>query len=680
MKTTVWRLPIILTVLALFPAGRWADEGMWLLDTSKLPFSAMKKEGLELSPEQIYNPHGKSLTDAVLLLGGGTASFVSAEGLILTNHHVAYGSIQALSSVQDDYLRNGFWAKSKSEELSTSLTAQMVREFRDVTSEILSTVNDSMNAEQRARAIQTRIQDVERIAKGATESSCRVSETFNGLNYYLTVYQPVNDIRLVYAPPGSIGNFGGEVDNWIWPRHTGDFSILRAYVAPDGKAAKYSKDNVPYRPSVFLPISLRGFTEGSFAMILGFPARTFRYREAAAVQLARDETLPATIDLYKTRMDIIDGAGRSDRAVQIKYANKVRGIANTYKNYLGVLEGMRRADLITLKRNEERGLDAYIHSQPELTAKYGSLLADLEKANNEMKSVNRKNLFAMNMAMGIDIYRIAGRFKAFALAFTTDSAGQPAPPPERDRAALKDFVAATFRNEDPRVEKQLCAALLLKEAAYPADEQLAVFREAFGNKTGADLDQTVQDYVEDLYSTTRLATPDGCESLMDGTADAILADPYVTLVTQIDGEPIAARTGAINTRLNSLRQKYLEAWIGWKQGTPVYPDANRSIRLTYGQVKSFTPRDGVLYQFETTLAGVMEKESGEEPFEVPPRLRELWQKKDFGPYADPRVGDVPVAFISNLDITGGNSGSPVLNGRGELIGCAFDGNWESVVG
>lgn len=677
------RMIAVVCCFLLFQAGRWADEGMWLLDSvNKLPLDEMKKYGLELRPDQIYNPRGTSLKDAIILLGGGTASFISPEGLILTNHHIAFGSIQALSSVQDDYLKNGFWAKTKTEELSTSLTAQIVREIRDVTPEMLSAIQDSMTAERRTKAIQARMLEVEKNAKGTTDFSCRVSETFNGLKYYLYVYEPISDIRLVYAPPSSIGNFGGEVDNWIWPRHTGDFSIMRAYVAPDGKAAKYSKDNVPYRPKVFLPISSRGFAEGSFALIMGFPGRTFRYREAAAVQLACEVTLPATIDLYKTRIDIIDAAGKAERAIQLKYASKVRGIANTYKNYLGVLEGMRRADLLTRKREEEREFASHIDSHPGLVMKYGTVLNDLEKANADMRTVNRQTIFMMNLSTGVDLYRIASRFRTFASSFKTDSTGQPLSPSEKESTALKEFIKTTFKNFDLGVEKNLFAALLLKGADYPADQQLAVFHDLFSEKAGTDREAAVREYVDRLYSDTKLATPDGCEALMAEGAESILEDAFVSLVTEIDREqaPITAKVSAITATLNALRQKYVEAWIEWKNGKLIYPDANRTIRLTYGQVKSFSPRDGVLYNYETTLGGVIEKERAEDPFVVPAKLKELWQAKNFGRYSDPKIGDVPVAFISNLDITGGNSGSPVINGRGELIGCAFDGNWESVVG
>jgi hypothetical protein len=660
-------------MLLLSSAGRTMDEGMWLLDTiGKLPVSDMKSHGLELTPEQIYSANGPSLKDAIVLLGGGTSSFVSPEGLMVTNHHVAYGSIQSLSSVKTDYLKDGFWAKTRDEELRTNLTAQIVTEIKDVTSEVLSAVNDTMSAGQRAAAIRERSREIERTAKGNSDLTCRVSEMYSGVSYYLFTFQALTDVRLVYAPPSAIGNYGGEVDNWIWPRHTGDFSIMRAYVGPDGKPAKYAKENVPFKPKVFLPISAAGYKEGSFAMIMGFPGRTFRYREASSVELARDETLPLTVELYKTRMDIINAASENDRSVAIKYASKVRGIANTYKNYLGTLEGMRRANLLDIKRKDEEQFTAYINASPELTKKYGTLLDDMAKANADLKTFNQKYIFLNNLTAGVDILRLANRFRTYAQGSQS----------EAQKVALREVISTTFKNFDLNVEKQLLTALILKGADLPASQQVAALTDIYGDRTGTRRQQKVKDFVDDLYDDSDLSTPEGCEKLLEKGGEKIVKDDYLKFAAKIDAEqtPIAAKNTAYNATIGGLRAKYVQARLDYQKGELVYPDANRTIRFTYGQVRPYKPRDAVEYDYSTTLTGVMEKETGKDPFIVPPKLKELWQKKDFGQYADPKTGDIPVAFIADLDITGGNSGSPVINGKGELIGCAFDGNWEAVVG
>ncbi|MEW6511293.1 MAG: S46 family peptidase [Bacteroidota bacterium] len=675
---------IVCCVLAfgIFAGNRWMEEGMWLLDSiGKLPVEEMKKHGLELTPEQIYSTNGPSLKDAIVLLGGGTASFVSKEGLLITNHHVAFRGIQALSSVQDDYLKNGFWAKSHAEELSTTYSAQVLVGMRDVTADVLSAVSDTMSADARARAIQVRTAELEKAEKGVTDRTCRISDIFGGVKYYLFIYQAYPDVRLVYAPPSAIGNFGGEVDNWMWPRHTGDFSLMRVYTAPDGKPAKHAKENIPYTPKAFLPVSTKGYSEGSFAMIMGYPGRTFRYREASAVQLARDETLPTTIDLYKTRMDILEAAGQTSRALEIKFAGRLRGLANTYKNYLGTLEGMKRAELLTLKRNEELKFAAYVNSSAELSGKYGTLLADMERLANEQRTYNRKFVLFSNLSAGVDMFRLAARMRTYAGLFR-DSVGTTIAPSQKERDAVRDFVGTVFRTFDLNVDRETLTALLLKNADMPVEQQLAIVKDIVGSRTGADREKHVRDYVADLYDETTLVTPAGCEKLLARGPDAVTDDEFVRFATTIDAEqsPVTQHNTKINAKLAALRGKFIEAWLDWKKDGMVYPDANRSIRFTYGTVKPYSPRDAVEYCYYTTLTGVIEKEQPEDPFIVPAKLKELWKRKDFGRYADAKTGEVHVAFLSDLDITGGNSGSPVINGKGELIGCAFDGNWEAVVG
>ncbi len=671
MRKRMTLLCIAVAVVLLSTGGRLMDEGMWLLDSvQKLPLADLKSHGLELTPEQIYSATGPSLKDAIVLLGGGTASFVSPEGLMVTNHHVAFAGIQAASSVTDDYLNNGFWAKSRDQELRTSYTAQIVVGMKDVTAEVLSAVSDSLTAERRSAAIRARSHELEEKEQAATGHTCRVSEIYNGVRYYLFTYQTLTDIRLVYAPPSSIGNYGGEVDNWEWPRHTGDFSLMRAYVGPNGKPARYAKDNVPFRPKVFLPISTQGYSQGSFAMIMGFPGRTFRYREAAAVQLARDETLPATIDLYKTRMDIIDRAGRTDRAIQIKYASKVRGIANTYKNYLGTLEGMRRANLLAAKQKEEAAFSAWVNTSADLQKSYGMLLDDLKKLDDAQRTVNRKYLLLMNLSSGVDLLRLAGRVRTYA--HSADTA----------RTQVLETLASTFKNLDLNTDREILSALLLKASALPPGQQVGAIQDICGSGTEKEVAERVQEFVDDLYDNSDLTTPQRCTELLAKEKDRILRDAYVEFSEKIEAEqaPVNAEMLRLTASLGQLRGKLIEAWLRWKQGDRVYPDANRTLRLTYGQVLPYNPHDAVAYNYQTTLTGVMEKETGKDPFIVPAKLRELWARKDFGRYADPRLGDVPVAFIADLDITGGNSGSPVINGKGELIGCAFDGNWEAIVG
>jgi hypothetical protein len=683
MKNPIRTIMLVLCTLIVFSSTTWPDEGMWLLDSvNKLPLAEMKRTGLELTPEQIYSTTGPSLKDAVMQLGGGTASFVSPDGLIITNHHVAFGSIQKLSSLENDYLKNGFVAKTRGEELATSTTADVIQAMRDVTEEILSATTASMTPDERTRTVQAKIKELEDAVPDVPGHTSRIVEMYSGVKYYLFSSQRLTDIRLVYAPPSAIGNFGGEVDNWIWPRHTGDFSLMRAYAGPDGKPAKYSKDNIPFKPKKFLPISTQGYGEGSFAMIMGFPGRTFRYREASNVEFVRDETLPVTIDLYKTRIDIITDASKNDRSLSIKYASTLRGVANTYKKYLGMMEGIRRSNVVAVKQAEEAKFTDYLASNADLSNKYGSLLTDLQKASDELRKVERKNLLLTNLTAGVNMLRIANRFATFVDTPVKDSLGNMIEPTERERAPVMELVNSTLKDTDPRIDKKMCVALLMKSANMIPEDQLEIVKEIAGFRAANEKGERIQEFVDDLYSESDLVTPAGCEELLMKSSRKINKDSFVQFARKVaaDQRPLQAKVQGINTTLSGLRERLVRAWMEWKKTELTYPDANRTLRLTYGQVMPISPRDAVNYSFETTLAGVIEKESTNDPFIVPAKLKDLWKNRDFGKYVDKKSNDVPVAFLTDNDITGGNSGSPVINGKGELIGCAFDGNWDGIIG
>jgi hypothetical protein len=683
MKTKPGIAIIVLTAFSLFFGGMWLDEGMWLLDTvDKLPLHDMKNHGLELTHRDIYNPDGPSLTDAIVLLPGGTGGFISNEGLIVTNHHIAFAGIQALSSVHDDYLQNGFVARSRDEELSTSYSAEIVRVITDITDEVHTAINDGMTPDERAKALQERLREIQNTAKaGNAGYTYRTSEMYNGVKYYLFGYETLRDVRLVFAPPGSIGNFGGEVDNWTWPRHTGDFALMRAYVSPEGKPAPYAKENIPYTPRVFLPVSVEGAVESTFAMVMGFPGRTFRYREAAAIRLAHDETLPASIAAFKARIDAIERMSKNNRELEIKYATKLRRVANTYKNYIGTLEGMRRSDLLALKDREARGFAEFVAASPERNERYGTLLAEMHDATDGLRNISRKSVFLSSVAMGVDAMALANRFTTYAGTLPTDEKGKSVEPGEKEREAVRRTFPSAFKDFDVRVDKEILVALMLASEDLPAGQQIQVFREVIGRRTGLERERRVREFVDELYDETLLTTPQGCEELLMKSTSRIKRDPFIRFALKLAEEhaPVTETVTAYNRLIAQLRSRYMEAMLLWKQDHLLYPDANRTLRMTYGLVESLNPRDAVHLSHITTLTGVMEKESDEEPFIVPAKLKELWRMKDFGQYAEPKSGDVPVAFIANLDITGGNSGSPVINGRGELIGCAFDGNWEAVV-
>lgn len=677
-KIIKWSIPFV-SIIGI--ATRLsADEGMWLLN--KLPMESLQQAGLQLTAAEIFNPGNPSLTDAIVLLGGGTASFISHDGLILTNHHVAYSGLQALSSVTSDYLKNGFLAGSREEELATSYTAQIVIGIEDVTDKMFSVVNDTMKGDERDRAIRSRELEIEEILPDTAGTSHDIIEMYNGVKYCLFTFKKIQDIRLVYAPPSSIGNFGGEVDNWTWPRHTGDFALMRAYVGPDGNPAPYSKDNIPFHPRKFLTVSTAGYAEGSFAMIIGFPGRTYRFRDAASIETARDITMPATINLYKTRMDIIEQMGRDDRSIQIEYASRVRRLANTYKKYVGVLEGMHHANLIAQKRAEEVELAAFIASSPDRSEKYSTILTDLQEAADFYRTYELKSLLLSNIASGVEMVRVANRVRAFLSSMSKDSTGSILPPTEEQLTSVREYIATALAHVNTAIDKETLAQLILKSRQLPAGQQIAFFNEIRGTGSAAEEEENVRDFVDDLYEDTDLSSLESAQKLLSAHTRKASADPFVHFAQQLDAERADAnmKSARYNRMLEPLRLAYTRVRLLWTKDRKDYPDANRTIRLTYGIVEGYSPRDAVVYDYETTLTGVIEKAAAQDPFVVPDKLKSLWMEKAYGPYADTSIHAMPVDFLTNNDITGGNSGSPVMNAKGELIGCAFDGNWEGVVG
>lgn len=668
----------VMLLLLLSAGSLMAGEGMWLMtDVHRLPLDTLRAHGLRLSAADIYAPDRPSLTDVMVMLPGGTGSFISDSGLILTNHHIAYGAIQQLSSTANDYLRDGFLARDRSAELSTSYTASVITAIRDVTEEVRAAVPADLGPEERVKAVQAAMRAVETAAAREGElTTHRVSEMFNGLQYVLFTTLTLRDVRLVYAPPGSIGNFGGEVDNWIWPRHTGDFAIMRAYTGPDGKPAPYAPGNIPHRPRAFLPVSARGVQQGDVAMVMGFPGRTFRSFDAASAALAQ-ESLPWQVRLGGERIAVLEAAGRNDRAVEIAYAARLRGIANGYKNYQGVLEGMRRADFLAVKRAQDEKLAAFIASTPDLRREFGDVIPALESAAAGSRAVSRKNALYMALMGGVDMLGTARRVAAFAERTGADGAERPS---GEERTALRDSLARSLGMANPAVDRATLEAMILLSAELPAGQRIPAFDAVTRGRTGDELRRTVRGYVEELYEESRLTAPEKLLDLLGDDPDDMLDDPFVRLRQELaaDQAPVTAAIQKNQTLTGHHRARYIAARMRMDSTRLFYPDANRTLRFGYGLVTTLEPRDAVHLSHVTSLRGVMEKEDDEEPFLVPPRLRELWEKKDFGGYgAD---GDMPVAFLATLDNTGGSSGSPVINGRGELIGCAFDGNWEGVLG
>ncbi len=667
-------LSVLIIGSILLLGWKGMDEGMWI--PGALPIHTMQSKGLLLSAQEIFDPTEPSLKDAIVLLGGGTGSYVSSDGLILTNHHVAYSGIRSISTVENDYLRNGFRASGREEELPLKgMTAQVVKNIVDVTEEIKSGIDDTLDAQARHDSIAANSKEVEQRFRDETGLEAKVVEMYYGLKHYVFLSEKLLDVRLVYAPPNSIGSYGGEVDNWMWPRHTGDFAILRAYTAPDGKPAPYSEENVPYHPVKYLPISTKGVKENSFVMVLGFPGRTYRWRSSHSLGLAFEETYPFTVDLYGIRIETLKRRAMRDRSVALKLASKLRGLENAYKFYVGLIEGNKKYRLLEWKKSQEKALSAYIASDAELQERYGTVLSDIRDAYEEVWTFNKKQRLLRNITSASDMHRIANRF----IGFARKKADQK--PSEEELNEMKEFVRGAHDRADLESEKEIVAELLIKALEFPAHQKLSVVGEVVNGKSGKKRVEAIREFVKNLYKKSKLVTVSGCDKLMKSKSSKILNDRFTRFASQLQTEnrEISQKSNQFSVRIAQLREKLAEVKAQW-QGQLGYPDANRTLRLTFGRVRDLVPRDAVHYDWVTTLSGVMEKETGEEPFEVPKRLRELWERRDFGSYYDPDIGDVPVCFLADTDVTGGNSGSPILNARGELVGVVFDGNWEGVIG
>ncbi len=660
-----------------------AEEGMWLPDTvSTLPLAKLRAKGFTLKPEDIYNPNGPSLKDAIVIIDGGTGEFVSPEGLLLTNHHVAFDGIASLSTPEKDYVINGFVAKSRAEEIPTpGYTVQVLDIMKDVTKEMLDGVTPEMSPTDREKRLaENRKKLVD--ANSAPNRQPQVVEMSSGLQYYLYVYDVFPDVRLVYAPPKSIGYYGGDPDNFEWPRHCGDFTFFRVYADKDNRPAAYAKDNVPYRPKKHLTISLAGYKEGDFTMVMGYPGRTNRYREAAAVETSERVQIPLLIDFFTGQIAALEEAARADRKTALALASQIFSLSNSLKAYQGAQRTLRRVQFLERRRRQEAALAQFIASTPENQAKYGDVIPELTKRNEAYRPFVATD-FILPRLPGF-VSQVAGLANlAVARAIDADQ-------PEAERnpqlaaqvARVKPTLPNFFRNRNPQLEQQRLVALFELADKQPEGARVAFLDKQFEGKTGAARAAAQRELARQIVESPYYDTPGRLQVLFDLSSAQIKAldDPGLNFLLALAPEAEAARKRAerFNAEVNPLRARYIAALAASRGNQPFYPDANRTLRFTYGEVKGYTPKDGATYRYYTTLFGVVEKDRGVEPFDAPLAVIDLHRRRDHGRYFEPRFGDVPVNFLSTNDIIGGNSGSPILNGRGEIIGVVFDGNFEGL--
>ncbi|OFX39795.1 MAG: peptidase S46 [Bacteroidetes bacterium GWA2_32_17] len=675
---------LFVAIFVAFTSTVKADEGMWILSLIHKNYEDMKKQGFKLTADDIYNINKASLKDAICGLSNErssmgffcSAEIVSGQGLLLTNHHCGYESIQNHSSVEHDYLSDGFWAFSKDQELSNDeMCASFLVRIDDVSDRVLKDVTEDISYDKRQTLINKAIKEIVKESKKDNSYNIEVKDMFAGNQYFLFVFETFKDVRLVGAPPSSVGKFGGDTDNWMWPRHTGDFSMFRVYCGPDGKSAKYSKDNIPYQPKEFLPVSIKGVDKGDFAMVMGFPGQTERYMTSFGVKEKIEILNPAAIKIRTKKLDLMKQDMDASSKVRIQYASKYAQTANYWKYFIGESKGLRKLNIIGQKQELEKQFTDWVNVSPDRQKLYGNILSIIEKKYNESKE---KSLAYQYVIEGLFQ---GGEIIVFPLQsmqlYRALSAEKP------DAATIKTFTdnlreagKSYFKDYNPITDKKIFAALLkIYYEDVPQAYQLEIFS-TVQKKYKGDFDR----YAEDVFKKSIFADETRFSAFLDKPSKKTLDNDMAFAVSQQALQQYFSLGNSASDEFENATRLFEKGIMEMQAGKLFYPDANSTIRLTYGTVGDYKPADAINYNYYTTLSGIIEKEdSTNEEFVVPAKLKELYNKKDFGQYSLPN-NDLRVCFTTNNDITGGNSGSAVINGNGELIGIAFDGNWEAMSG
>jgi len=674
-------LVTFLFVLCLFRS--YADEGMWLpLLLGEQVYANMQKKGLKLTKEQLYNINKASLKDAIIIFGGGcTGEIVSDKGLIFTNHHCGYGAIASASSVTNNYLRDGFYAKNFGEEIRTNLSVQFLLKIKDVTNEVL----DSLGSLEGSARSQKQTAVLAAINKRySTESEfieARVSPLFKGNQYLVFVYQRYKDVRLVGTPPESVGKFGGDTDNWEWPRHTGDFSVFRVYSSASGKPAEYNEKNVPYKPKWFLPVSMKGIKNGDFAMTWGYPGSTNRYETSLGVKLATDINNPALVRLRDVRLKYMLTEMQKDPAVKLKLASSYASIANYWKFYDGETKQLLKYDVYGQKIIAEK---KYIDWAAD-KAEFKNVFSDWQKIYETWRPYSQHRVYMGEGIYGSPLIGYAASLSVLEAALT--KAGTSAEDRKKAAQIASDARKSFLEGHDAVSDRQILAAVLMMYYKdIPAEQHPSGLFNSISSEYGPlQDDATFKKLAANIFENTILLNEEKWNAFVQNPDASVLQnDPAFKLASAFDKnwkENYLSKYQDFATRNNELSRLYLKGIMQMNPAAAkkMYPDATFTMRVSYGSVKNYSPKDGVKYDFITTSKGLLEKfKPGDYEFDLPAKQIELLKKKDFGRYADPLRKDLVIGFITTNDITGGNSGSPVINGDGHLIGLAFDGNYEAL--
>lgn len=675
------KLNLALLLVVMFSRWAVADEGMWLPSLIyKLNISDMQKAGLELSAEDIYSINNSSLKDAVVALDRGscTAELVSKDGLLLTNHHCGFDEIQSHSSVEHDYLRDGFWAMSRGEELpNPGKTVTFLISVEDVTSQVLADVTDKMDADERNRIMRKVSSELERKAKGDTHYETYVRSFFESNKYYLFVVETFKDIRLVGAPPQALGKFGGDTDNWMWPRHTNDFSMFRVYCGPDGKPADYADENIPYQPKHFLPVSLKGIEKGDFAMVLGYPGRTNRYETSFGVKNTMEITNETRIVVREKLLDIWSEYMSTSQKSRIQYASKHAGSSNYYKYSIGQNQGLTNLNVIGKKQEIESTFTTWVNADASRTEKYGKALSMIEESFKNKETDMAKAYMQEAFLRGPEIFTFANRSQS--LLDLLEKPEENKEKIERITSSMKNSMDNYFKDYDAATDQKVVGTLL----KLYADKNAARYYPDFYNIIQKKYKGDFAKYAEKLFQNTVFDSKEELTAFLENPSLKVLKkDMALIAATDIFSKyrEITGMGDESQKIRNEGERLFVAGLMEMQPDRVFYPDANSTMRLTYGKVDDYEPRDGVTYNYYTTVKGYLEKGiAGDDEFNVPERMKKLLMDEDYGQYAD-KDGSLRACFITNNDITGGNSGSPVINARGELIGIAFDGNWEAMSG
>lgn len=657
-----------------------ADEGMWFLMFIGKNIDDMQKMGLKLSAEEIYSINNSSLKDAIVQFGGGcTAEIISSTGLVLTNHHCGFGSIAELSTPENDHLTNGFWAASQKDELKPkSLSVRFFVRMDDVSKRILGKVNDKMTEDERMAVINQEIAKIEQENNEGGKYTVSVRSFFEGNEYYYFVYQDFQDVRLVGTPPASIGKYGGDTDNWEWPRHTGDFSMFRVYTDKNGNPADYSPDNIPMKPKHYLPVNIGGYKEGDFSMILGYPGRTNRWMPAGGIDQNVKFAYPAWVESSKLGMDVMKKYMDKDQAVKLNYASQYAGVANYWKNRQGMIDALSQHKTADAKKVVETKFNKWAQGKDH-AAKYGSVISTINEYYSKTNENARHNNYIVGMLrtsnFAVAPYRIGMSLEQYA--------GENEAKRKEMRPQIEELINSTFEGAYMPLEQDMLASQLNLYYAKAKAGGLAPYVEQIGKQNNGDFKK----YVNDAFSKSMFSDKNKLMAFLDNpNAETVKNDELFKL-----SNDLMARYRAETPEQKQLKDAYTKSFRLLVEGlresglnSIEYPDANSTLRLTYGKVVDLPLGKGKVNDadknFYTTLKGTIAKhKKGDDEFENPQRLIDLYNKKDYGQYAD-KKGYLPVNFLTDHDITGGNSGSPVLNGKGELIGLAFDGNIEAMAG